>query len=496
MKEYDVVIVGSGSGANLVEDALEHNKTVALVDKGPVGGTCLNVGCIPTKMIIVPADRIMELREAKKLGIAAEVRDVDFTAIMERMRASVRKSHDRIREALEKAEDFDFYYGEAHFTGDYTLEVNPVREGHPPAHPAGGSASAPPKDHAGHHRKSASFPDGKARTIRGKTIILVSGARPLVPMVKGIEGIEYLTNESALRLTERPDSMVIIGGGYVAAEFAHFFEAMGTKVTIIQRNQRLVPEEEPEVSALLQTALARRMTVLTNTEAIEVRQTGKLTTVLARERGSGKQREFTARHVLIAAGRKSNADILMVGNTGVKTADNGYIAVDEFFETTKKNIWAFGDAIGKKMFRHAANHEAELVGHNAIHGKKSGMNYLAVPHAVFSWPEIASVGLTEEQAMKVMGKKDLLVGKAMYTDVARGEAMMETEGFAKAIVQRKTGKIMGFHIIGPQASILIQEVVNAMAADANLWAVAKGIHIHPALSEVVLKPFGKLAEPD
>jgi mycothione reductase len=423
------------------------------------------------------------------------VRDVDFAAIMGRMRASVKKSHDRIREALEKAEDFDFYPGEAHFTGDYTLEVNPVREGHPNMHSAGGGSSPSSGDHGGRRHKSASGPDGKSRAIKGRTIILACGARPLVPAVKGIEGIEYLTNESALRLTERPESMVILGGGYIAAEFAHFFEAMGTEVTIIQRNRRLVPEEEPEVSALLQTALARRMTVLTSTEAIEVRQTGKVATILAREMGSGKQREFTAQHVLIAAGRRSNADVLMVGNTGVKTDERGYIAVDEYFETAKKDIWAFGDAIGKKMFRHAANHEAELVWHNAIHGKKSRMNYLAVPHAVFSWPEIASVGLTEEQAVKVMGKKELLVGKAMYTDVARGEAMMETEGFAKAIVHRKTGKILGYHIIGPQASVLIQEVVNAMAADANLWAVAKGIHIHPALSEVVLKPFGKLTEP-
>jgi dihydrolipoamide dehydrogenase len=410
------------------------------------------------------------------------------------MRTAVKKSHDRIQDALEKAEDFDFYFGEAHFTGDYTLEVSPAGEEHRQANSAGVSSPQSPKDHGGRRHKAASFSDDKERTLRGKTIILVSGARPLIPKVKGIEGIEYLTNESALQLTERPESMVIIGGGYVAAEFAHFFEAMGTKVTIIQRNQRLVPEEEPEVSALLQTALSRRMTVLTDTEAIEVRQTGKITTVLARERGSGKQREFTARHVLIASGRKSNADVLMVGNTGVKTTDQGYIAVDEYFETTKKNIWAFGDAIGKKMFRHAANHEAELVWHNAIHGKKSRMNYLAVPHAVFSWPEIASVGLTEAQAKKVMDKKDLLVGKAMYTEVARGEAMMETEGFAKAIVHRKTGKIMGYHIIGPQASVLIQEVVNAMAADGNIWSVSKGMHIHPALSEVVLKAFANLKE--
>ncbi len=376
---------------------------------------------------------------------------------MERMRSTVKKSHDHIEKALEEAEDFDFYYGEAHFTGDYTLDV-------------------------------------KGQSIRGKMIFLVSGARPLIPKISGIEGIEYLTNETALQLTKKPESMVIIGGGYIAAEFAHFFDAVGTKVTIIQRNKRLVPEEEPEISELLKRALARRMSVHTNTEAIEVRQTGRVTTVVVRELHSGRQTEITAQHVLIAAGRKSNADVLMVGNTGVKTNEKGYILVDEFFETSKKNIWAFGDAIGKKMFRHAANHEADLAWHNAIHGKKSHMNYLTVPHAVFSYPEIASVGLTEEQAVKVMGKENLLVGTGMYADVARGEAMMETEGFAKAVVHRKSGKIVGYHIIGPQASVLIQEVVNAMAAEGNLWTVAKGIHIHPALSEVVLKPLGKLKE--
>ncbi len=458
MKEYDVIIVGSGSGANLIEDALSHNKTVALVDKGPVGGTCLNVGCIPTKLIVYPADRIMEIRESKKLGITAEVTGIDFSAIMERMRMSVKSSHDRIQEALDNAEDFDFYFGEAHFTGDYTLSVND-------------------------------------KTIKGKMIFLVSGARPRIPSIKGIESIEYLTNETALQLTKKPESMVIIGGGYIAVEFAHFFEAVGTRVTIIQRNTRLVPEEEPEISSLLQTALARRMTIHANTEAVDVRQTGKVTTVTARELHSGRQIEVTAEQILIAAGRKSNADVLMVKNSGIKTDERGYISVDDYFETSKKGIWAFGDAIGKKMFRHAANHEAELVWHNAVHGKKERMNYLTVPHAVFSWPEIASVGLTEEQAVKVIGREHLLVGRAQYTDVARGEAMIEREGFAKAIVHRKTGKIIGYHIIGPQASILIQEVVNAMAADGNLWSVAKGIHIHPALSEVVLKPFAKLKEP-
>lgn len=457
MKEYDVIIIGSGSGANLVNDALAHNKTVAIVDKGPVGGTCLNVGCIPTKMIVYPADRIMEIREAQKFGITAEIKEIDFVSIMERMRKAVKKSHDNIQKTLDEAEDFDFYGNEARFTGEHTLDV-------------------------------------AGQTIKGKTIFIVSGARPLIPPIKGIESIEYLTNETALQLTGRPESMVMIGGGYIAAEFAHFFEAMGTKVTIIQRNKRLVHDEEPEISELLKMSLSRRMTIHTNTEAIEVRQTGKVTTVVAKERDSGKQVEVVAQYVLIAAGRKSNADVLMVKNTGVKTDEKGYIVVDDFFETSKKGIWAFGDALGKKMFRHSANHQAELVWHNAAHGKKSRMNFLTVPHAVFSYPEIASVGLSEEQAIKLMGKHEVLVGKAMYREVARGEAMMETEGFTKAVVHRKTGKILGYHIIGPQASILIQEVVNAMEGDGNIWSVAKGMHIHPALSEVVLRAFVKLDE--
>jgi dihydrolipoamide dehydrogenase len=401
----------------------------------------------------------MEIKEAKKLGITAELKKVDFTAIMERMRAHVRESHDRMQKALEEVNEFDYYPGEARFTGDYTLAV-------------------------------------KGQQIGGKTIFVAAGARPLIPPIRGIEAIEYLTNETALQLTELPESLVIVGGGYIAAEFAHFFEATGTQVTLLQRNKRLVPEEEPEVSALLKIALSRRMKVHTDTEAIEVKQSGSVITVTARERSSGKQLEFTARHLLVAAGRKPNSDNLMVQNTGVRTNEKGFIVVDEYYETSKKGIWAFGDIIGKKMFRHAANHEAELVFHNAQHGKKSRMNYLTVPHAVFSWPEIASVGLTEQEAVKLMGSHEVMVGKAPYTGVARGEAMMEREGFAKAIVHRKTGKVLGYHIIGPQASVLIQEVVNAMANEGNLWSIAKGIHIHPALSEVVLKAFGKLQPVD
>jgi dihydrolipoamide dehydrogenase len=199
--------------------------------------------------------------------------------------------------------------------------------------------------------------------------------------------------------------------------------------------------------------------------------------------------KITSEKIFIAAGRKSNADILKVIKTGAKLDDRGYIMVNEYLETSKKNIWAFGDAIGKYMYKHVANQEATLAWQNAFHKNKIPMNYSAIPYAVFTHPEIAGVGLTEEEAEN---KFEILVGKASYNEVSKGEAMMEVEGFSKAIADKKTGRIIGFHIIGPYASMLIQEVINAMALGGDIGYIGRGLHIHPALSELILRTLGNL----
>ncbi|MDA8242013.1 MAG: dihydrolipoyl dehydrogenase [Nitrospiraceae bacterium] len=459
MKKYDVIVIGSGAGLLIVENALSHGFSVALVDKGPVGGTCLNLGCIPSKMLICPADRLTEIRESAKLGITAEVKEVDFAAIMKRMAGTVSKGEAHVREGISHSEVLDFYGGTGFFIDDRTIEVNGER-------------------------------------IKGEKVVIASGARPQVPPIGGIEGVDFLTNESLLHLRKRPESLLILGGGYIAAEYAHFFSAMGTDVTVLQRNKRLVPDEEPEISALLRKALGRRMQVLTDTEAVAIKKSGREYRVTAKDRSTGKEKTLSAGAVLVATGRTSNADILKVGNSGIETDARNYIKVNEYFETSCKNIWAFGDAIGKKMFRHTANREATLVFQNAFHDAKETLDYLTVPHAVFSYPEIASVGLTEDEARQRFHVRGLLVGKANYSDVARGEAMREEEGFCKAIVKKDGGKIVGFHIIGPHASILIQEVVVAMANDLSMWALNRGIHIHPALPEVIISTFGNLEEPE
>jgi len=453
-EKFDVIVIGSGSGGEIVNAALGQGFSVAWVDKGPLGGTCLNVGCIPSKMLIYPADRIVEIQEAEKLGIRAEIKDVDFGAIMKHMKEPIRESHEHMQQGLQDIDNFQYFKGEGHFISDYTIEIN-------------------------------------GEQIQGEKIFIGSGARPFIPPIKGIDQIDYLTNETVLELTKKPESLIIIGGGYIAVEFAHFFAAMGVKVTILERGNRLIKNSEPEISDLLKIQMDKRMKIVTNIEIQEVTKDGNKSTIIVKDKTSGNEKSLTAEKILIATGRKSNADLLKVENTGVETDNRGYIIVNEFLETSKKNIWAFGDAIGKYMFKHVANEEAIIAWNNSAHDHKTPMNYSAVPFAVFTYPQIAAVGLTEEEAKK---NHQILVGKAHYSDVAKGDAMVELDGFSKAIVDKKSGKILGFHIIGPYAPILIQEVVNAMALGGQIGLIGQGMHIHPALPELILRTLGNLSE--
>ncbi len=455
MKKYDAVVIGSGCGAIISDEAVGYGLKVALVDKGPlIGGTCLNWGCIPSKMLIAVADRIVEIQQARKLGVTAEINNIDFKTIMNRMRRSRRESQKHLRESIRQTENLDFYQGEARFVSDYTIEV-------------------------------------KGEKLQGENIFIASGSRPLIPPIRGLNKVDYLTNESVLELKERPDSLIIIGGGYIAVEFGHFFAAMGTKVTVLEMTDRLILSEEPEIAELLRLKLMPRVVVHTGTwvESVEERRNG--IRVFTKDDKDGKPRTFTAQYVMVAVGRRSNADILQVGNTGVEVDERGFIKVNEYMETSRKNIFAVGDANGRQMFTHMANREASIVAYNALHGGDMVVDYNAVPHAVYSYPQIASVGLKEEEARK---DHDILVGKTAYYETAKGEAIMETEGFAKAIVEEETDKILGFHIIGPYAPELIQEVVNAMTSGGDIEEINEGIHIHPSLSELVPTTINSVGE--
>jgi dihydrolipoamide dehydrogenase len=455
MKEYEIIVIGSGSGANIVQQATDKDLKVALVDKGPTGGTCLNLGCIPSKLLIAAADRAMDIREAGRFGIETEIGDIDFTGIMDYMKEYIQPLRREQRKNLQEDDRVDFYDGPAEFTGECILQTS-------------------------------------TEAITAEKIFIAAGARPLVPDIEGFEDIDYLDNESVLELTDLPKSMVIVGGGYIACEYGHFFSSLGTDVTIMQMENTLLSKEDEDVSQLLTSELSKRMTVRLNTTVVKAEESEKGCRVIGENGQSDDEVVVEADRVMLAAGRTPNSDTLEVGRTKVETDDQGFIITDEYLETKKGGIWATGDINGKGMFTHVANREARVAWHNSMSGHKTAFDYSAVPHAVFTRPRIAAVGMTQKRAAK---EHDILVGTARYTDVVKGSALRHGEGFAKAIVDKNDWKILGFHIVGHAAPMIIQEVINAMAAGGDVDLVTGGMHIHPAGSELVMSAFGKLREP-
>jgi dihydrolipoamide dehydrogenase len=269
---------------------------------------------------------------------------------------------------------------------------------------------------------------------------------------------------------------------------------MGSEVTILGRNPQFLPDEEPEISYLAKQEYQKHMKLHTNHEVIEVEKLkDNKIKVIANNRDSNKKLEIKTDLLLIAAGRDSLSDILHPEKSGIKTDKKGWIVVDKHLETTKPNIWALGDANGKYLFKHAANYEMLVVYSNAFLNRKEEVDYHAIPHAVFSEPEVAGVGLSEKEAIVEYGSDNILIGFNRYQDTGKGLAMAVKDYFVKIILLRENLQILGAHIIGPEASILIQEIINLMYTPSrSILPIRQGMHIHPALTEVVERAAGNL----
>lgn len=463
MKEYDLISIGTGSAMNVVDIMIQRNPRIkiAIIDKDEPGGICLTRGCIPSKILLYPAELVRTVEKAKEFGIDVDIRKINFKMVMERMRTLIHEDIEVIREGLSTSENIDYYPSVAEFDAPYTLKVNDI-------------------------------------TIKSKMIFLCTGSKTIIPAIKGLEKVSYLTSDTVLKMKQLPESIAIVGGGYIAAEYSHFFSAMGSKVTIIGRNPQFLPEEEQEVSALAKRELERHITILTNHEVREAEgiSIGKKRLV-AVNRSNGEKKVIEADEILIAAGRGSNTDILHPERGGIETDKEGWIVVNDYLETSQPNVWAFGDANGKYPFKHKANYESLVVYYNAVLKRRVKVDYHAVPHAVFTYPEIAGVGLREKEAIEKYGRDKVLIGIRRYQDTAKGEAMNAKDYFAKVIIEDGTMKILGAHIAGPYASILIHEIVNLMyTPEQSAKPIIEGMHIHPALSEVVDKAFYSLMPPE
>jgi len=307
------------------------------------------------------------------------------------------------------------------------------------------------------------------RHFKAERFVIASGARSFIPPIQGIEDIDYITNENFFgdRFPKKPwKSLIIIGGGVIAAEFAHIFSAIGTEITIVEMLPRLVVTEEPEISQLLEKSFKKHMNVLLNEKATKAYRKKKQKAILIKNMETGIEKEIIAEEILIAAGRRSNADLLKIENTGVVTDERGWIKTNQYLETNKKNIWCIGDANGLYQFRHKANYEAEICTNNIFgpEEQKRSAKYSAVPWAIFTYPQIGHVGMTQAEAIEK--GYEIYVAVKNYSSVAKGFAMgfetgKEDDGFVKLIVD-SSYRILGAHVIGPHAALLVQPFVYLM----------------------------------
>jgi len=454
-EHHDVICIGGGSGLTAAWYAERDGKSVALVDDRPdqLGGTCLNRGCIPTKGLIQAAEVMQTIRRAADFGIRLDQDSVraDFPAVMNIVRERRAKSSAGVREWVEEA--FTPYYGRASFVEEKLLEMD----------------------------------DG--RRLGGDRIFIATGARPALPPIPGLEDLDYLTNESVvLELAEQPEHLVILGGGYIGCEFAHFFAALGTRVTVIDRSECLLGEDD-DIRELFTREIGKRVELLLNADALEAvkNEDGQGFVVEV----DGEKRTVLGDQVLVAAGRKPNSDTLDLENAGIETDDRGFIVVDEHLRTTQPGIYAYGDVIGQGMFKHTSSYEGELAYRNAF-GASLVVDYRSNPHAVFSDPQIGSVGLTERECREQ--GLEYTAARKEYADIAKGKIVGSPPGFAKLLVEKGSDRILGFHMIGPQAADLIHEIVVAMnAGQGTAGLVRRTIHVHPALAELVRGVFDATA---
>lgn len=454
MPHFDLIIVGTGSGNSIPGPEFDHWK-IAIVEEDRFGGTCLNAGCIPTKMFVHPAELADAPRHGRPLGITSTLQKADWPGMRERIFGRIDAMERDGRRYRMESENVDVFAGIARFTGPRELCV--------------------------------ALHDGGTLRLTGERIVLAAGAHPNIPGIPGLDlqeiGQSVHTSDTIMRIADLPASIAILGGGYIAAEFAHIFASFGTRVSQIVRGKRLLKSLDEDISRQFTKEAAARYSLKLRTTVDGLREVRSGVELdLNGPEGPGT---LTAELLLVATGRRSNAVRLNVGATGVDVDGHGRVKVNARQETTAPNIFALGDICAPQQLKHVANHQARVVKHNLAHPESPQFaDSRFVPAAVFADPQIASVGLTEKQA------RERGIAHVSYTqkyaDIAAGWAREDSGHFLKVLACPETGLLLGAHIIGPEAATVIQPLIQAMHFSQPAHAVARGQYwIHPALSELV-----------
>ena len=452
MAHFDIAIIGTGSG-NTILDERFLDKRVAICEQGVFGGTCLNVGCIPTKMFVYAAEVAQSVRDAAQYGVDAHVDGVRWPDIVSRVFGRI---------------DPIAVGGENYRRSSPNVEV-----------------------FASHTRFRPTKSDGRyaLRTDDGDEftadqVVIAAGSRAVAPEAVTECGVPYHTSDTIMRIADVPDHLIIIGGGFVACEFAHIFSSLGSHVTLVIRGSTLLRGHDDDITMRFTDIAAKKWEIRDHHELTDARQVADGVEVSCQD-GSRLRGDV----LLVATGRAPNGDLLDAEQAGVKVNSRGQVVVDEYQRTSARGIFALGDVSSDYQLKHVANHEARVVKHNLLQDWDATdalmpSDHRYVPSAVFTDPQIASVGLTENQA-RAQGF-NIKVKLQDFGDVAYGWAMEDTIGVAKIVVDADTGRILGAHIMGHQASSLIQPLIQAMSFDLRAQDMARGQYwIHPALPEVI-----------
>ncbi len=452
MEHFDLCIIGSGSGNTIVNRRFADRR-VALVDQGAFGGTCLNSGCIPTKMFVVPADLAVSPLEAPQVNVDLRLTGISFPAVRDRIFSRTDQVSADGRAWRQNSDNVSFFPFRARFRDPHTLELG------------------------GYEISASEF-------------VIAAGSRPRIPQWEGLEDSrvrEFIhTSDTIMRLPALPKRLVILGGGAIAAEFAHIFSGFGSKVTVVHRSDLKLRTEDATIAERFTELLSRRVPLRLNQHvtSIVLSEVDDGVTVIAND-VNNIEYLYPADAVLVATGRVPNSDTLNLDAAGVAVDEDGFIEVDPWQRTTAGHIWALGDVCHPAMLKHVANAEARAVQHNLLHPEDlRKAEHAVIPHAVFSHPQVASVGKTEREV--AASGVDYVCAVQDYNSVAYGWALNDQDHLVKLLAERASGLLLGAHIIGPEASSLIQPLIQAMSFGQAAHEVARGQYwIHPGLPEVV-----------
>ncbi|RXJ89519.1 hypothetical protein CRV01_08570 [Arcobacter sp. CECT 8983] len=439
MKTYDTIILGGGRASYLAKRIGSLGKKVALIEKSSLGGTCANRGCVPSKLLIGYADVVRNIQASEKHYILSKIENIDVEKIFKDNNSFIDSVDEDYKSRLN--ENVDLYRGIGYFLSNNVVEVNNEK-------------------------------------LTSEKIIIATGTSPKEALIEGA-----WTSDDIFPLERVPSSISIVGSGFIACELANVFDALGIKTKLLVRGNELLSNEDEDIQKTFKEEFSKNIDIEFNTTVKDAKyKDGSFEITLESKDKSTK--EYKSEALLYAIGRKSNAKSLKLENTSIETDDRGYIKRDEFFETNAKGVYVVGDAAGEYMLQHAAAYEMNYLYKILFEDKKEPLKFKYMPHAVFTSPEIASVGLTQKQAKEK--NLDFVVSKTSWEASAKAEAMKIDYPFTKLIVDKNSYKILGCHIIGPQSSTMIHQVLTVMHIDNDIRHLKEMLYIHPALSETLL----------